>query len=223
MKGTGADLHRHPMPDKGATKQDYDSPVTEGHAEMVEQNLSVLAANDPSINRSEEQIYNELTEAGVRPMYAALAAHQEIAAVMLAAGATLGEAANRAGVTEVTVSKYWADQSFRRRVLELRSIVMDGINGRIIGELDRRTRGRNLQGMETMDVLRILDRTNPKPTGAAARSVTVAGNLSVTQLNYAGIAAEIDRPDAIEESADFVVLGPDGPPVAERGALGPGT
>lgn len=202
------------MPDKGVTRQDYDSNVTRGHADMVEQNLAVLAQSAPDTSRSETQIYNELTEAGVRPAYAAMASHQEIAAVMLAAGATLGEAANRAGVTETTISRYWSAETFRRRVLELRSIVLDGINGRIVGELDRRTKGRNLQNMEIMDVLRVYDRTNPKQ-GAASRAVTVAGNLNVTQLNYAGISAEIERDDASEESPDFVVLGPDGAAVAE--------
>lgn len=214
----GLDIHRHPLPDAGASKQDYDSNVTVGHAEMVEQNLAVLAKEMPDTTRSEEQIFGELVEAGVRPPFAAMAAHQEIAAVILAAGGTLGEAANRAGVTEVTVSKYWARDSFRRRVQELRSIVVDGINGRIVGELDRRTKGRNLQDMEITDVLRIYDRTNPKQSARDGRAVTVAGNLNVTQLNYAGIEAEISRPDSAEESADFVVLGADGHPVAEGSA-----
>lgn len=213
----GLDIHRHPLPDAGASRSDYDSTVTVGHSETVEHNLALLTEADAATARSEEQIYNELTAAGARGPFAALAAHKEIAAVMLAAGATLGEAANRAGVSEVTVSKYWTDDAFRRRVQELRSIVLDGINGRIVGELDRRTKGRNLQHMEVMDVLRIYDRTNPKQPGGG-RSVTVAGNLSVTQLNYAGIEAEIGRPDASEESADFVVLGADGHPVAEGGA-----
>jgi predicted transcriptional regulator len=214
MTGSGADMHRHQMPDKGPSRQDYDSPVTVGHAEAVEQNLATMQEADPNVARSEEQIYGELTAAGVRGPFAAMAAHQEIAAVMLAAGATLGEAAQRAGVTEVTVSRYWAEDSFRRRVFELRSIVMDGINGRIVGELDRRTKGRNLQNMELLDVLRVFDRTNPKPSAGEKRAVTVAGNLNVTQLNYAGIAAEIAGPDAAEEVPDFLVIGPGGAAVA---------
>lgn len=212
----GLDLHRHPLPDEGASRSDYDSNVTVGHAEAVEQNLQVMTAADAATARSEEQIYGELVDAGVRPQYAALAAHQEIAAIMLAAGATLGEAANRAGVSDVTVSKYWAQMPFRQRVIELRSIVLDGISGRIVGELDRRTKGRNLQEMELHDLIRVFDRTNPKQSGG--RAVTVAGNLNVTQLNYAGIEAEISRPDSGEESADFVVLGADGHPVAEGSA-----
>lgn len=200
------------MPDKGPTKLDYDSNVTKGHAEVVQANLEVLAAAQPV--RGEEAIYNELIEQGVRPAYAAMAAHQEIAANMLACGATLGEAANRAGVSEVTISKYWSDMSFRRRVIELRSIVMDGISGRIVSELDRRTRGRNLQNMELSDLIKVFDRTNPKPT-AAGRNVSVAGNLTVTQLNYEGLSAEIRRVDAAEESPAFPILGPGSPSLAE--------
>jgi hypothetical protein len=213
MAGTGLDIHRHPLPDKGASKKDYDSKVTVGHADTVDQNLRVLAEAKPETTRGEAAIMGELVEAGVRPAYAALVAHQEIAAVMLAAGATLGEAANRAGVTEVTVSRYWADDSFRRRVQELRSIVIDGINGRIVGELDRRTKGRNLQEMEITDVLRVYDRTNPKSRDGS-RGTTVAGNLNVVQLNYEGLRAEIGRPDGAEESADFQVLGPEDAAVA---------
>jgi hypothetical protein len=215
LTGTDADLHRHPMPDKGATRIPRDSKVTKGHAEMVNQNLTVLAQERPDAVRGEDQIYSELIEQGVRPAFASMAAHQEIAAAMLSCGATLGEAADRAGVTEVTISKYWADQSFRRRVFELRSVVVDGINGRIVGELDRRTKGRNLQNMELMDVLRVFDRTNPKQSGSQRSVTTVAGNLSVTQLNYEGLSAEVRRVDTPEESADFPLLGPGSPAVAE--------
>jgi hypothetical protein len=212
----GLDTHRHPLPDEGPSRSARPAPrrVGAGHNEAVERNLAVLAEERPEAVRSEEAIYGELIEQGVRPSFAAMAAHQEIAAALLAAGATLGQAADRAGVTEVTVSKYWADASFRRRVAELRSVVADSIHGRIIGEFHRRTQGRNLRNMELSDVAKIFDRVAPKPGAGERRGTTVAGNLNVVQLNYEGLAAEIRRPDTAEEGPDFPLLGPGGPAMA---------
>lgn len=167
---------------------------TAAHQKALQQTLAEMPTE---FRRSEDEIYSELVEQGQRGAFAALSAHREMAATILAAGGTRKEAADYAGITEATVSRFFEDQEFRARVSEVRSITLGRVQGRIVKDLERRTEPKKLKKMELVDVLRIYDRTAGPKSGAGK----VAESITVN--NYDAIFAEITRPDSPEEGEDF--------------------
>jgi hypothetical protein len=231
----GADLHRHPMPDQGATRQPKPSKVTKNHSEMLDRNLATLAEAVPTVTRSEEEIFEETMAVvraqeeqglrepltpGRREQFVALETHREMAVVILGAGGTFDEAADHAGVSAATVGKWYAEREFRARVDEMKSIVKSRIGGRILGSLDRLTDDKDkLDGMTVKDRLALYDRFEPAgragPTSQTNILVTPYENLMGRLGQLAGrpeTGGTVD--DAAEESGGFPVVGTDGPPVA---------
>lgn len=167
---------------------------TERHQNAVEQGLAALP---PEAQRSELEIYDEAIEQGHRPAFAALTAHREMAAAILAVGGTHGEAGNYAGVSEGTVRKYLEDDGFRARIAELRSFRMSGVQGRIVRHLEKLTTENNLKEMEVVDVLRIYDRTAGPKSGNKVEQNIIINN------KYDTIVAALTSADPPEEGEDF--------------------
>jgi hypothetical protein len=156
----------------------------------VNEGMTILAPGGQDFDKIKD---NFMTRK--RMKYGAMRAHMEMAATALATGATYKIAAAHAGVSTRQVKKYMQDPDFRERIVELRSTLMSKIQGKIVNEIDRRTEPELIQGMETMDVLRILDRT----TGKAS----LIGEVNVVNNSYEAIFNAIIDPNARSESADF--------------------
>jgi hypothetical protein len=226
------------MPETDATRQPRPSHITKEHDAMVQRNLEILAAENPASVRSEVEIYKEkLAEtppSSKREQYAALATHREMATTILAAGGTFDEAADWAGVTRSTVSGWYADADFRKRVEEQRSVVQSKIRGRIESWMDRRTADpQALDNADPRTTLAIYDRISGPSGGRAGQGtqqpVTVNVALSYSELmeraiSTAGSAETAKRvDDASQEGSDFPLLeretagGLPGPTVAGGG------
>lgn len=187
---------------------------TERHRKALEANLALLPAE---AQRSEDEIYDDLIEAGETTVSAAHKAHQELAAQVLAVGGTYADAADRAGVNEETIRGYMEIELFCERIVELRGHTMTRIAGNVVTELERRTEPGRIALLETIDVLRIYDRTaGPKGGGASA----IPGvNVNVQINSYQDLMARItdvaafSDADAEGESGDFPAYGADVVPV----------
>ncbi|MDQ3024418.1 MAG: hypothetical protein M3R04_08565, partial [bacterium] len=203
---SGLDIHRHPVP-----QDDKHAKPTLRHATAVERSLALLP---PEMLRSEDEIFDELIERGQKPAHAAIQAHREMAATILAAGGTFEEAGDHAGVSAGTVGKFYEEESFRQRVEEMRAVVLSEVQGRIVADLKRRIL--QVDKMELTDVLRVYDRT----VGTAGRnkgSTVNVGNLTVNNATYDTILAKISLPDADEEGGDLQGSGFDLVPLPSRG------
>lgn len=139
-----------------------------------------------------------------RMKYAAMRAHMEMAAQVLAVGGTQKMAANYAGVSPRQIKKYYADPDFRMRIEELREVLAGKIKGKILREFNRRVTGTEIRSMEIMDLARILDRVT---TGGKGMAINVQGDVHVGN-RYEAILAQLFDPNAGEESADFQVYEP---------------
>lgn len=229
----GMDIHRHPVPDEGKTRTPKDSHITRKHAEMVQRNMELLAqASGMGEALANEQVIFENALAvvppdvqgqGARKQYAALEAHREIAAQLLACGATLNEAADWAGVTAGTVAKYYADPDIRARVDEYRQMLKGTIGGRILGSLERLTQDPDvLDGMAVRDRLQIYDRFESRPgVGSVQLNQTNVNINSYPELmeRLALVArreaASVNVLDAGDESGAFPTVGVDSTPLAD--------
>jgi len=141
-----------------------------------------------------------------RLRYAAMRAHQEMAAQALAVGATQKLAAKYAGVSPRQIKKYYTDPEFRTRIEELRGVLASKIRGKIYRELDRRTSKPFIVNLEVMDLVRILDRTGPQ--GGKGMAITVEGDVNVTK--YEGILNALFNTDSSGDGADFPQYGDPG-------------
>ena len=234
---SGNDIHRHPMPDKGATRAPKASKITRNHEKMVARNLETLAEENPDVLRTEVEVYRDkmnevqvLEQSGAlapmtpakREQYVALETHREMASVILGAGGTFEEAADHAGVAVGTVRKWYEDLQFRSRVDEQKAIVGSRLGGRILSSLDRLTGDEDkLDAMPVKDRLAIYDRFDSTDRGRSGPGHQT--NILVTP--YQGVmdrlkdAARGSAPtgsvdDASHESGGFPVVGADSPPVA---------
>jgi hypothetical protein len=172
------------------------------------------------------EVYDASGGTGQRPAFAALTPQREMAATMLACGATNEEAARYAGVTGVTVGKWGTEEVFRKRIEELQSVVMRSISGSVLTELQRRTQGKHLRKMEINDLLRIFDRVaGSRAPGAAARAAAVTVNVGVStyenvlQRVIAADAQSGGTDDGEAESGDFPVYGAGLVPLPGGGSL----
>lgn len=161
---------------------------------VVQEGLSYL---DPK-NESFEERTERLRDA--RKSYAPMRAHQEMAAMVLAAGGSFKLAAAQAGVSVRQVKKYYTDPDFRARIEEQRATVFSKIRGRLVKELERRTRPGSIERIELLDLLRVFDRMMGTPGG---KGVTNIGEVNVVQQNADTIIAALLAPQRPGESPDF--------------------
>jgi len=138
---------------------------------------------------------------GQRKKYAAMKAHQEMAAVVLAAGGSFKMAGTKAGVSSRQVKKYYTDVNFRTRIEELRALMFSKVRGRVIKEMESRTEPGKIEKIELLDLLRVFDRV-AGPVGGK-NGVTIAGDVNVNNTNYDTIIASLLAPEHQEESTDF--------------------
>lgn len=163
---------------------------------VVERGLSVL---DP--RRKSEEEFVESFELK-RTKYAAMQAHREMSAQVLAVGGTFKMAALRAGVSVRQVKKYYEDADYRQRIEELRTVMLSKVRGRVMTELSRRTEPAKIRQIELLDLLRVFDRVN----GAVGQraGITVGGDINVNQ--YDTIIAALLSSEPRAEGVDFPII-----------------
>lgn len=175
---------------------------------VVEEGLRVL---DP--RRTDVETHISRFDAKRVP-YAPMRAHMEMAAQVLAVGGTFKMAAARAGVSQRQIKKYYQDEMFRKRIQELRDVMLSKVRGRVMRELGRRTEDEKLQKLEFLDFLRLFDRVAgaQSPGGKAAVNVEI-NNQQMS--NYDTLLAALISPDPGTEGEDFPILQLEGPSVSE--------
>ena len=141
-----------------------------------------------------------------RVAYAPMKAHMELASQVIAVGGTYKMAARYAGVQRRQIKKYMMMPDFRARIEEHRAKMASGIKGRILGELGRRTRGKNIHNWEIMDLVRVLDRLSG--TGGKGMTTIIEGDVNVNK--YEGILAALFGPNAEQAEPDFPRFGDQG-------------
>lgn len=140
---------------------------------------------------------------GQRKPYASMRAHQEMAATVLAAGGSMRMASLKAGVSIRQVKKYYTEPDFRKRIEEMRSTMFQKVRGRVVKELEKRTRGGMIDRIELLDLLRIFDRVYGSPGGKGGSGVNIAGDINVTNTNYDTLVAQILAANTEAEGGDF--------------------
>lgn len=150
-----------------------------------------------------EEDYQEGFAKQPRLRYAAMRAHQEMAAQALSTGSTQVMAARYAGVAPRQIKKYMGDPDFRARIEELRTVLASKMKGKIMRELNRRVTGARIKNMETLEMLRIFDRITAGGKGMAIR---VDGDVNVSN-NYENILATLFATNPSDEVADFPQYG----------------
>jgi hypothetical protein len=123
--------------------------------------------------------------------------YDDALAVALAAGRTLTEAAQAAGVSERTARRRWADADFRRRVSDLRGELMAEAAGRLAGSMTRAA-DRLAELVESKE-----DRT----ALAAAKAILGLGLLAREKLDNEALVRELqerlERIEADSEGGDW--------------------
>jgi hypothetical protein len=139
-------------------------------APAMDNGVAILNPEDKMPSDIDEDIREASQQTGRRVQYTQMHAHMELAAIALATGCTIKQAAGYAGVSRAHLkTKYMPDPDFRARVAELHTQMTSTIKGRIVAELLRRTQPEAIKGMEILDVLRIGDRVGLS-RGAGAES-----------------------------------------------------
>jgi hypothetical protein len=164
--------------------------------ESTERGLRLL---NPRALDEDEMI--EKYKSNPRQRYAAMAAHKEMSAQVLAVGGTQKMAARYAGVSPRQIKKYLTDPDFRQRVEEMRETLAGKIKGKILREFNRRVTGTEIRQMEIMDLSRILDRVT---TGGKGMAINVSGDVHVGN-RYEAILAQLFDPNSGEKGEDFQV------------------
>lgn len=127
-----------------------DAGPTKKLAPMVEDNLKTLKAPVAG------EVKKKLVAKRIR--YAAMRTHQEIAAMVIAAGGNSSLAARKTGLSRRQIRKYMESADFRERVAELQELLGNRIRGRVMKEVERRTSPSVIKKMELLDLLRVGDR-----------------------------------------------------------------
>lgn len=174
--------------------EEFDSATHKKRIPVVREALAVLDPKDVSLEDRVEALQNQ------RKKYAAMAAHKEMAAMVLAAGGSNKQAAAKAGVSPRQVRKYMTDPDFRARIEELRTTVLSKVRGRLMKELERRTKPGSIERIELLDLLRIYDRVVGPGKNAG---VNIAGDVNVNQSNHDTIIAALLAPVRSGEEPDF--------------------
>ena len=174
-------------------------PADRKRLEATNRGLAILNPKGKELEDYHEEIVKR-----PRLRYAAMRAHQEMAAQAMAVGATQKLAAQYAGVSARQIKKYLTDPEFRTRVEEHRTMTTSKIRGKIIRELDRRTGPATIRNMELLDLLRIMDRIT---IGGKGMAITVEGDVNVNN-KYENILAALFSPNAGANGSDFPEYGP---------------
>lgn len=137
-----------------------------------------------------------------RTRYAALSVRREMAATILAAGGTTGQAARAIGArSRKTINRYLRDPHFRDRVAELQSIAAQQVGGRIMKEFRRRTTPENIERLEVLDLTRIFDRVMAQSPSARDAKAKEEEDRDVDE--YHATLQQIILVDARSEGEDF--------------------
>lgn len=185
-------MHQIPNPGPGDRKR----------LEPANRGLQILNPTGKEFEDYKEEIVKK-----PRLRYAAMRAHQEMAAQALAVGATQKLAAQYAGVSPRQIKKYQTDPEFRARIEEMRALMASKITGKIMRELDRRTDRATIKNMELLDLLRIMDRLTVGGKGMGKGiQVNVEGDVNVHK--YENILAALFAPNSEPDGGDFPEYGP---------------
>ena len=168
----------------------------------VKENMALI----PGARESFEERQQRLT--GQRVKYAPMIAHQEMAAIALASGSTMKQAAAKAGISTRQVRKYYTEADFRARIEELRQTVFSKIRGRVLKELENRTDPNRIGQVDLLDLLRIHDRVYGAPGGKGAAGIQIGGDLNVGTSQYDTIIAALLAPESGGQGADFPIYEP---------------
>ena len=136
-----------------------------------------------------------------RVKYAALRAHQEIAATMIACGATYEMAGAQAGVSDRQIRKYMTDSDFRARVAELREKLTSQVHGAILNRFAELVSAGNIRNLEVMDLTRIFDRVVGTSQGGGRGGPVV--NTGEGQERYDNFLQQITVVVNSGQSPDF--------------------
>lgn len=168
---------------------------------VVEEGLKIL---DPKRETFEER---QTRLEGQRTPYAAMVAHQELAALVLAAGGTTRQAAAKAGVSKRQVKKYMESADFRQRIEEFRQQKFSKIAGRVLKELEKRTDPKAIKHIDLLDLLRVFDRMygDPRKSGGGLQ----IGELNVTNNNYNALIQALLDAKPGDEGTSFPRMGPE--------------
>lgn len=164
---------------------------------MVQEAVEIIDPKNESFAERSERLR------GQRKSYAAMRAHQEMAAVVLAGGGTFRMAATKAGVSVRQVKKYYTEPDFRKRIDEMRTVMFQKVRGRLVKELEKRTRPGSIERIELLDLLRVYDRVYGSPGGKGGGGIQIAGDVNVNQSNYDTIIAQILASNTGAEGVDF--------------------
>lgn len=185
------------------------TPQIRNRMESTNRGLRIL---NPQ-GQDHEEIQAKMTAR--RLPYAAMRAHQELAAQALASGATMKMASRYAGISIRQIKKYYTDVDFRERIEELRTTMLSKLKGRIVKELGRRTNREEIQKLEILDILRIGDRVGlargsavDERAGNAAQHNTYEAIFNTVILSHGGPEGG-DFP--VYESNDASLPGEDSP------------
>lgn len=137
-----------------------------------------------------------------RVPYAGMVAHQEMAALVMASGGSYRLAAAKAGVSIRQVKKYYSTADFRARIDELRKTRFSKILGRVLKELDNRTKPDVIDKIELLDLLRVWDRVAGAPGKGGAGGMSI-GEINVTNNNYDSVIAALISAKRGGEGGDF--------------------
>jgi len=163
---------------------------------LVRENLALVPDSRETFEERQARLE------GKRIKYSGMIAHQEMAAMVLAAGGSFKMAATRAGISMRQVRKYYTEADFRARIEELRTIMFSKVRGRVIKELEKRTEPGKIDNIELLDLLRVFDRV-AGPLGGKA-GIQISGDVNVSN-NYDNIINALLAPQPREESADFPI------------------
>lgn len=133
-----------------------------------------------------------------RVPYAAMRSRMEVAAIVIAAGGSHKMAAAKAGVHPRQIQKYVSNPDFRTRVAELQETTVKKILGKVVKEIDRRTKPEVIKKMELMDLLRVGDRVG---LGRGNGNTVINDNSQNT--SYEATFNALVFPDSSEKGADF--------------------
>ena len=191
------------------TGQKYEMEILDGDSSQMRRRAPVVKEGLKLIKvKSEVELIEDNTKKRVR--YAAMHAHREIAAAVLALGGTRKQASRKAGVSTRQIQKYYSDPDFRERIQELQELAGNKIRGRVMKEVSRRTDPVLIKKIDLLDLLRIGDRFG------LGRGNASAINISQTEINnYEAIFNDVflgDDPEQLTdgeaESEDFPTFEP---------------
>jgi hypothetical protein len=171
-------------------------------AEAITPAMEILDPRRETFEERQERLENQ------RVPYASMAAHKEMAAMVLAAGGTYRLAAAKAGVSVRQVKKYYTTANFRTRIDELRKTTFSKILGRVLKELEVRTEPQVIKNIELLDLLRVWDRVAGSPGRGGAGGMNI-GEINVTNNNYDAVVAALISAKRGGEGVDFQEYGPE--------------